>query len=587
MFGGSAPSAPADPNAPSAMSVLGEMFFNGGGPAEAAEHLRELRYQQAMRPLTMDAMRGLVNLFNPKPQYQDGPPPTVQGQDIPSVTASALPSSQLGGGQPGLIGAQAASQAQPPANPWQYQAPQRLPDAPAPSLNDPATLRALMSANVLGVPGAKEAVDLLDKARPDVTQGTDGILYDKRSGRPIGRLPNHQVVNGFNTDLGAPGAPSFFPTLPGGTIPDGNGGVRNLSGLPQAIGAQEAAKVGATEAAKLPYVGPTAFAQASGAGAGGAPYEVGTYDRNGVPTTMTKQQAIASAGGAAPAQPSLTMGGAASALSSLVPGARITSMGRAPGHNSAVGGVPDSMHLGAQALDFVPPKGMTLSAFHQKLVEAGLPATELINEGDHFHWGWAPKGQAASAQPAPGFHGSNKDDQKTVTDLQAAAKQSEDLAALGHQFLRLNRQTATGALRAPLEVPIPFAHGADINLNIPGMIADKVQTNIPGMNNLSTQMALALRTPGQRITQMEFQRNLASVPGKDHLGTQNEATVGNYDKTAVARRAYANFASDYLAHNGSLTGVDAAYRAAQGQSSHEAPSGAKMRTYNPTTGRIE
>lgn len=91
------------------------------------------------------------------------------------------------------------------------------------------------------------------------------------------------------------------------------------------------------------------------------------------------------------------------------PGATITSGARTPGQNAAVGGAPGSFHIRGEALDFVPPKGMTLEQardeLQTKLTQAGLPIAELKIEhkgdphstGDHIHWAWgsgAPQSQA-------------------------------------------------------------------------------------------------------------------------------------------------------------------------------------------------
>lgn len=94
---------------------------------------------------------------------------------------------------------------------------------------------------------------ILSEMAPDIAVGPDGQMYDKRSGAVLGRLPSHSVVNGFNTDLGAPNAPSFFPKLPDGTMPDGQGGVVSIPGVAQASAAQAGAVTGAQEAAKAPY----------------------------------------------------------------------------------------------------------------------------------------------------------------------------------------------------------------------------------------------------------------------------------------------------------------------------------------------
>jgi hypothetical protein len=76
----------------------------------------------------------------------------------------------------------------------------------------------------------------------------------------------------------------------------------------------------------------------------------------------------------------------------LAPGAQITSQARTPEHNAAVGGVADSMHLGAQATDIVLPKGVTAAQLKSQLIAQGYPVTEFLDEGTHVHWGWGPKG---------------------------------------------------------------------------------------------------------------------------------------------------------------------------------------------------
>lgn len=82
-------------------------------------------------------------------------------------------------------------------------------------------------------------------------------------------------------------------------------------------------------------------------------------------------------------------------LPQLFPGTKITSGFRTPEHNAAVNGVPNSMHTrgGGEAVDFVPPKGTTLEQIRNAIAARGLPATELIDEGTHIHWGWGAKGQ--------------------------------------------------------------------------------------------------------------------------------------------------------------------------------------------------
>lgn len=88
------------------------------------------------------------------------------------------------------------------------------------------------------------------------------------------------------------------------------------------------------------------------------------------------------------------------AIHSIAPGATVTSQYRSPEKNAAVGGVADSMHLDANATDFVLPKGKTAAQVKAELIKQGYPVTEFIDEGTHVHWGWGPKGKQTGTVPA-------------------------------------------------------------------------------------------------------------------------------------------------------------------------------------------
>jgi hypothetical protein len=98
------------------------------------------------------------------------------------------------------------------------------------------------------------------------------------------------------------------------------------------------------------------------------------------------------------------------AIQGIAPGSVVTSEARTAEHNAAVGGVPDSMHVGGQAMDFVLPKGMTADQVKAQLTAQGYPVSEFLNEGDHIHWGWRPKGNVGPAPADPwGVQGSESD----------------------------------------------------------------------------------------------------------------------------------------------------------------------------------
>ena len=85
-------------------------------------------------------------------------------------------------------------------------------------------------------------------------------------------------------------------------------------------------------------------------------------------------------------------------------GGRVTSGRRSAASNQRAGGVPNSMHLSGDAIDFVPAGG-NYNAAVQKLKASGMPITELLHEragdphstGEHLHVGWGAKAPHASA----------------------------------------------------------------------------------------------------------------------------------------------------------------------------------------------
>lgn len=76
---------------------------------------------------------------------------------------------------------------------------------------------------------------------------------------------------------------------------------------------------------------------------------------------------------------------------------------RTEAQNKASDGVPDSMHLTGQAVDFPLPPGMTPDQVKAQWIAAGNPLTEFLYEGaghanstaPHIHIGWRPKGGQA------------------------------------------------------------------------------------------------------------------------------------------------------------------------------------------------
>lgn len=90
-------------------------------------------------------------------------------------------------------------------------------------------------------------------------------------------------------------------------------------------------------------------------------------------------------------------GGIAAPLRDLeAMGVRVTSDVRTTERNRQVGGVPNSRHMSGEALDLVPPQGMTMAQLAQE-TKRRFPQARVINEGDHVHVEWG----AQRANPFP------------------------------------------------------------------------------------------------------------------------------------------------------------------------------------------
>jgi len=75
------------------------------------------------------------------------------------------------------------------------------------------------------------------------------------------------------------------------------------------------------------------------------------------------------------------------------PRVQITSGARSAARNAAVGGSPTSEHIPGNgfAYDFIPPRGMSNQAAIQRIVQSGVPFDQVIDEGNHVHFGVGPQ----------------------------------------------------------------------------------------------------------------------------------------------------------------------------------------------------
>jgi len=138
-------------------------------------------------------------------------------------------------------------------------------------------------------------------------------------------------------------------------------------------------------------------------------------------------------------------------------------------------------------------------------------------------------------------------DQKRVADLQQGFDEANNLANTATDFMMRNQRTGTGG---PLA--IPFATSIAKALGVGG-------PDLSAMDRDSVQMATQLRAPGQRLTQMEFSKNLGAVPSVHSTYDNNAENTNAVYATRTGAAAKSAFYSRWLDTKGSLDGADAAW----------------------------
>lgn len=296
---------------PSTMSTLGQFLFgNTTGWADAKDHLRQLQYQQAMRPIEARAFQQWMGNFGPQgdqsaqqPQPQQAAAPS---QDDPSASqppqATAQPASyapQSAPQQPDLqsmmgagLGAALPGRPAAPVVPqMQQQAPQAqaAPARPANrfDLNDPRTQQMIVGGKIFGMPGADTVLDIAKATQPKgvvvngrllnehdpnaynqfygdaPTKGAEPV-YD-RNGREVG----WRMADGALSTIQQGKEAETLGATRGGLIdaPTGNGGTRKMLGgqyidatTPAPVGGRRSGpvvpQVGAPTSASPGYAGP-------------------------------------------------------------------------------------------------------------------------------------------------------------------------------------------------------------------------------------------------------------------------------------------------------------------------------------------
>lgn len=169
-------------------------------------------------------------------------------------------------------------------------------------------------------------------------------------------------------------------------------------------------------------------------------------------------------------------------------------------------------------------------------------------------WGLDHAALARLGQGGNGKSGAiSTDDSKFVKGVQDQASSTEGLSAAAQDFMRRNDRTKTGGLLA-----IPGA--PTLMKAIKGPSSD-----LAAMDRDSVGMATSLRAPGQRLTQMEFLKNLGSGPSVRNTLDENRNVAGEIYNGNTKAQAKASFLTTYLNTHRTLDGAIPAWLSWSGQ----------------------
>lgn len=285
----------------------------------------------------------------------------------------------------------------------------------------------------------------------------------------------------------------------------------------------------------------------------------------------TNAAVMATGGQIQPGAPAPEAGGSAppfagpigqSIVKALFPGAQITSGQRTPGHNAAVGGVPDSQHLDGSAVDFTLPPGKTFADVQAAFTQSGLPASELINEGNHVHWAWGAKPQKQAANGGallpelpPGqaayAGGQAKDAADRHDSTVAAAQESPMRINVLDNIIDLSKSgVATGPGQEWQNAVLGYMANAPGLSKVMGAAKDNVG-RFQELQKFTYQNAIrSWQAAGGTGTDAQMQ-SMAHANPNDHLFPQALQTIAKWGKAGeLAVQGKANAQDKFLAENG-------------------------------------
>ena len=286
----------------------------------------------------------------------------------------------------------------------------------------------------------------------DPTAGTlAGMFIDRmRSAAMQEAAPQQTVAQQTFAPPAPPQPPMGAPSAP----PAGLGATPQAAGMPPMDAAPQmgpppqemAPPQMEMPAEEMPMMaeGGMVSSYASGGGLSDVPIPDGMFDEpsnGGFDDGYAGGGMVAFAGGGAPKE---TDGQRQERLiREAIPGAIVTSRQRSAAKNAQVGGNPNSFHMTDQARDFVPPPGMSLTEFGDKIKSILGPGHDVIyNSKGHFdHVHTEPGGKRSSA-PIPREVDTNTFAGRGMSLEDQLAFSNSMFAGLPREAMELGKKTA-------------------------------------------------------------------------------------------------------------------------------------------------